>query len=264
MLTVSSPTFEIRSEWLQSPPPEWERRLREISPIVDRTSHLRFRWRAQEQLWELYECTPKALLDPFRAQQLSVHWSDLPADQQMGRKQCVTEYQQYMYRTHGVEARRFWVLQGTHGGTPACYTDRERRMLMLLGESDEVAPLGMFPGCPFDERAVRAILQRDKLAKAGYDLDAMEQASTSDAQKRQQIEEDREYRKAFVDYWYQECAPMAEFLKSFLPTKQAEHELRRATRDEANAIAQWRDVFIDTGVVIGANAAPSRLYVPGV
>lgn len=251
-------SFEVRPEWLQRPPEGWEDRLRAISPQVDRTSHLRFRYRASVEQWELYECTPAHLLDPGRLIELRQHWSELPPSRQMGRKWSVSEYQHYMFRTHQVEARRFWVLQGSLGGTPATYTEREQKLLESVGESGDVPELGMFPACPFDERAVQAILARDKLLKVGFDLSALERSQRPDALKAQDDENEKDYRKAFLGWWYQEMQPMSEFLKYYHRQTEAQYTLRPGTPEISNAVSKWAEFFVETGQVIGAETPSSK------
>lgn len=251
-------SFEVRSEWIQQPPDGWEARLRVISAIVDRTSHLRFRYRASVEQWELYECTPAHLLSAGRVEQLTQHWSELPPSQQIGRKRFVTEYQHYMFRTYKVEARRFWVLQGKQGGTPATYTEREQKLLESVGESGDVPELGMFPACPFDERAVHAILARDNLLKAGYDLDVLEKSRRPDALKAQDDQNEKDYRKAFLGWWYQEMQPMSEFLKYYHRQQDAQMTLAPGTAEISNAVTKWRDHFIETGIVLNAELPSSK------
>lgn len=251
-------SWEVQSEWVQQPPDGWEARLRAISPIVDRTSHLRFRYRASVEQWELYECTPAHLLDAGRVAQLTQHWSELPTDQQIGRRRFVTEYQHYMFRTHHVEARRFWVLQGKQGGTPATYTDREQKLLESVGESGDVPELGMFPPCPFDERAVQAILARDNLLKSGYDLDVLAKSQRPSALKAQDDQNEKDYRKAFLGWWYQEMQPMSEFLKYYHRQTEAQYTLRPGTPEISNAVSKWAEFFVETGQVIGAETPSSK------
>lgn len=252
-------SWDVRPEWVQSPPDGWEARLRAISPIVDRTSHLRFRYRASVEQWELYECTPAHLLDAGRVAQLTQHWSELPTDQQIGRKRFVTEYQHYMFRTHHVEARRFWVLQGKQGGTPATYTEREQKLLESVGESGDVPELGMFPACPFDERAVQAILARDNLLKVGYDLDALAKSQRPQALKAQDDANEKDYRRAFLGWWYQEMQPMSEFLKSYHRHKESHMTLAPGTADISNAVTKWRDHFVETGIVLNTEHPSSKV-----
>lgn len=226
--------------------------------MVDRTSHLRFRYRASVEQWELYECTPAHLLGADRVAQLTQHWSELPTDQQIGRKRFVTEYQHWAFRTHHVEARRFWVLQGKQGGTPATYTEREQKLLESVGESGDVPELGMFPACPFDERAVQAILARDNLLKSGYDLDVLAKSQRPDALKIQDDQNEKDYRKAFLGWWYQEMQPMSEFLKYYHRQQEAHMTLAPGTADISNAVSKWRDYYIEHGIVLGAETPSSK------
>lgn len=258
---MSTP-WEVREEWVKSPPADWLTRLRVVSPIVDRTSHLGFRWRPKLQpefhdTWELYELTPAALLTPERVQQLSQHWSELPPSQQYARKRFVTEYQHYMFRTHRVEARRFWVLQGETGGTPAEFTERETKLLESVNAPSDAPPVGMFAPCPFDQRAVDAIMARDNLRKVGGDLDALLKSRTAEALTAEDEANEKAYRKAFLGWWFEQMLPCSDFMKTFLRTKEASHALRRATAPEASIVTQWRDHFIETGIVLNTTSAPS-------
>lgn len=254
--------MEIRPEWTQAIPDGWEPRLRQISPIAERTSWLHFRYRAQEGIWALYELTPKALLSSGRVQQLTQHWSDLPQGQQMGRKHSVSEYQHYMFRTHGVEARLFWILQGEMGGTPATYSHRELRLLQAMNAPEEVPAIGSLPACPFDERAVAAILARDRLLKVGGNLDALLKQNDGAALRSEDEDTEKEYRKAFLKWWFVQMIPNSEFMKTYLRTSEASHTLRKATKAEANAASQWADYFVEHGTVLGATHADSRIVVP--
>lgn len=264
-MQVTEKPNEVRADWLKEPPPEWERRLREISPITDRVSHLRFRWRDEDEQWALYQCTPAAMLSKDRVAQLSVHWSSLPTDQQQGRKALVTEYQFYMFRTHRVEASLFWILQGTRfivGGTPYEYTERERKLLEAANEPSEPIPPGLLPNVPFDERVVRAIQARDRLLKYGGDLDALQKASTVAALKRDDEETEQEFRKRFLDWHHQNNAPAAEFMKWYGRREEAQYTLPPAPKNLANTVADFRDRYIETGIVAGAGHAASRILVP--
>lgn len=255
--------FEVRPEWVKRPPEGWEQRLRECSPISDLTSYLGFRYRPAmrpdfHDVWELYELTPAALLSDGRVQQLTQHWSELPKEQQFARRKFVTEYQHYMFRTHKVEARRFWVLQGEGGGTPAEYTERETKLLESVGAPSEPPAIGVLEPCPFDTRAVQAILQRDLLLKHGGSLTALEQSRTAEALTDHDRENEKDYRRAFLGWWFEQMLPCSDFMKTFLRTKEADNTLRRATKVESDLVTQWRDHFIETGEVLGARSAPSR------
>lgn len=254
MLALEQRPAEAREEWLRTPPPEWERRLREISPIVDKTSHLRFRWRGDDEQWNLYECSPIGILSPSRIEQLSVHWSTLPKAQQQGRKTFVTEYQFWMFQTFRVDAGRFWILQGTEvlqGGTPFAFTERERKILEASHEEVEPIPPGILPNIPFDERVVKAILARDRLLKAGGDLDLLEKEQRPDHLKREDEQLEQDFRKAFLDWHHANNAPNAEFMAWYTRKKESEQTLPRAPRNLANRLSEWRDRYIETGHMVG-------------
>lgn len=253
-------------DWEQAPPAEWERRLREISPITDQMAHLRFRWRSpqphwfhpDEGQWELYACTPRQMVTPDRAAQFAKHWADLPKSQQAGRKAFVTTYQYHMWHRHGVDAHRFWVLQGPAGGTPAIYTEREQAILRSIDQPTEAPPFGLLPACDFDELAVRNILIRDRFLRYQKDADALRKANSVLAQVTETEEAERLFRERFLDEWYARMRPQAEFLQSYLRTSEADMTMRKATREETDAAAQWKDHFKEYGSVPNAGVAGSR------
>jgi hypothetical protein len=253
-------------EWFREPPPEWDRRLRDISPITDTLAHLRFRWREAREwwldphhgMWELYACTPKHMVGPLRAEQFELHWSELPTDRQEGRKAVVTNYQHFMWHSLGVEARRFLVLQGPGGGTVAQYTRREKRLLDAEGLLSEEFPLGMFEPCPFDERAVSMVQSRDRLLDAGGDLDRLEAMDRPLALRAADELAEQDYRRAYLADWYKRMAPCADFMKWFLQRKEAVRELPDAPEGLGNQVAQWNDQFIEHGTMPGGRTASTH------
>lgn len=255
----------VDGTFLREPPAEWDRRLREISPIHTDLAHLRFRVRLRheswnhpkDEVWTIYAWTPKRLVSADRAWQFERHWSELPPSQQEGRKHFVSDYQFWVWHTHGYEANPFWILQG-NGGTPAKYTDRERRYLDASDLPSEPMPIGLMPPCPFDERAVNLILERDRLMQAGNRLDQLVEMDRPDYLKAEEEAAERTFRETFLDTWRAIMAPSVEFMKSYLRKSEADHTLPKATRETANAVSQWRDHFIQYGNVMGASAAPSR------
>lgn len=258
-MPVQAAPLEPRADWLMEPPPAWEARLRSISPITDRLSHLRFRYRQQDEQWALYDCIPAALLSPERVQQLSTHWSSLPAAEQQGRKSSVSDYQFYMFGTHRLAVSLFWILQGTEhlqGGTPFQFTPREERVMDAEGLSPEPFPPGTFPSIPFDERVVSALGARDRLRKYGDRLSAM---STADGLRVEDDLAEREYRKQYLAWHHQQQAPTAEFMKWYLRTKDSRSTLRPAQKGLANTLSDFKDQFIETGVLPNTGHASSRI-----
>lgn len=252
-------------EWFVEPPADWVRRLREISPIVDKLAHLRFRFRApqpdwnfpEQGVWELYSCTPKAVVSKSRAQLFEQHWSELVLEgSRVARRASVSNYQHFMWHMQGVDAQRFWVLQG-HGGTPAKYTRREERILDACNAISEPFPLGFFPACPFDERSVKLILERDRLIKAELNIEDLRKMDTAEALKAEDDDAEKAHRTAFLDWWYQQIQPQKEFMQSTL-FKKEEASLPPAPKELPNKLATWKETYIEHGSMPGVSVASSK------
>lgn len=264
-------------EFFAEPPAEWVRRLREISPVTEKLSHLRFRYRAGSPdmlhpdaqvkgVWELYSCTPRAMVSKDRAKQFEKHWSELPASEQPGRKALVTTYQHYMWHVHGVDVKRFWVLQGERGGTPAQYTEMERAILRAAADHAamqgddmlvEEFPIGALPPCQFSELSVRAIQARDRLIQAGMNMDRLQRMDSSAALASETDAAEKRFRSEWLDWWYAQIQPQAEFMKWYLTKSEADQTLRRASHEEANSVTEWKDRWIEHGSIAGAGIASS-------
>lgn len=254
-----------RPEWVKPFPVEWMARLRDISPVSAVTTYLWPRWRETESEWWLYEAVPIALMTNDRREQLARHWSELPKDQQYARKRYVSEYQFWMFHTHQVDARPFWVLQGTKfitGGTPYSYTEREQRLLEANGEETEPIPPGTLPNVPFDERVVQAILARDRLLKVGGDLDRLLKENRPEHLRAADAEAEREYRKAFLKWNHQQNQPMSEFMKWYRTTEQGKRTLSDGRPIQTSGTAHWRDNYIEHGYVQTGTAKSRRVLVP--
>ncbi len=253
-------------EFEREAPESWHRRLREISPVTDQLTHLRFRWMEPHEswgfhergLWLVYSCTPRPLVSEDRAVMFNRHWSEMPQDEQPGRKALVSEYQHFMWHTQGVDVWPFWILQGVNGGTPAKYSRYETRVLDGMGVPSEPPPLGSLPACPFDERAVDAIVKRDRLFQHGNDLDSLLRSNRPDALKAQDEAAERAHREKFVDFWHAQTLPQAEFLKSYLSTSESDQTLPKGTKEMANAVTEWKDHYIEHGHVLGAGGVSSK------
>jgi len=198
------------------------------------------------------------MVSPERAEQFKVLWSDLPKSEQQGRKAFVTTYQFHMWHTLGLEVQRFWVLQGPTGGTAAQYNVRERRYLDGAGALSEPIPMGFFPACPFDERSVNAILERDRLLKYGGNVDALEKADRPEALQAEDEAAERVFRDRWLDWWFEQTAPQAEFLKSYLSKSESDQTMRKATKEENDSLAHWKDDWREHGSITGAGMASSR------
>ncbi len=205
-------------------------------------------WDPAVERFTVYECVPAALLPEERAVQLATHWSDLPRSRWMGRKMLVSDLQHYWWHADRVDARRLWVLQGLDhedwGGTPARYTEIERAQLAAVGAETTPPAPGSLPYQPFDERHVRQLRARDRLARA---------ASLLEAARRDGdvvTEAEKAYRKAFLGWWRDAMAPKAAFLEWYTKQGEAEFTLRKASKAEANAASVWDDHYLETGEVL--------------
>lgn len=254
----------MQTEWSAEPPSSWETRLREISPRLERCSHLRFRWfdphdhwmHPERGVWALYACTPRAIVTKDRARCFDKHWSELPASQQAGLKSVVSDYQHFMWHTQGLDVRPFWILQGEWGGTPAQYSRREERYLDAAGAMSEPYPLGFFPAVPFTERAVTLILERDRLVQYG---DKLDQADDAKRETAEFAEAEKSFRQKFLDMQWETLQPQIEFMKS----QKAKAELAgldvpNQTKEQEVVSATWRDHFLEFGTMPGASQAGTR------
>lgn len=259
-------------EFYELPPDSWERRLREVSPVVSNADHLRFRyfaatnpdgsdrgWNYPERgQWALYSCRPIALVHPDRASQFSKHWSELPEHQQGGRQAVVSDYQHFMWHTQGLYVTPFLILQGEWGGTPAKYSPSEQAFLSASNCITEPYPVGFFPGCPFDERVVNQITRRDRMLKCAGDYDEVLKLDRPDAIKRESDAAELVRRETYLDTWREMIQPSVEFMGHFLKRSENREMLPQAPEGLANDVSQWREHFLETGHVIGAKVAHQR------
>lgn len=273
------PEFEARA------PDSWERRLREISPILPNTAHLGFRkfdprpdWQESlfntqpdRPLWAIYKRTPKHLVDPMMAAQLAKHWSEYPLHpekqfpecEQMAQKALVSDYQHFIWHTQGVWATPFWLLQGEWGGTPMKFTKREKRYLDGAGQSSIPAPPGAFTPCVFDERAVKQILERDRLIQAGNRFDALEAMDSTSAKRAEDDAAELVYREQVLASLSAMAQPAVEYMKSQRGKREIEGAvvsgfLKPAPTDLPDTLATWKDHFRQTGVLPHVTAPSQR------
>jgi hypothetical protein len=252
--------------WFREPPEAWQRRLREVSGVTERMEHLRFRFIDPRPhwfdpgvgLWMLYACKPKTLVPVREHAKYDKHWSELPESEQEGRKSSVSSYQHFMWTTQGVEVRPFWILQGPNGGTPAKYSRREVRLLDAEGMLSEPFPPGTFPPCPFDERAVAAILERDRFVQAERRFEELEKMDRPAALKAQDDLAEQEFRRAYVKNLMERLQPQAEFMKSYLRKSESNRTLPDAPDGLANQVAAWKEQYIEHGSMPGATNATTR------
>lgn len=280
---MSSATLQTYTlpEFYAQAPDSWEQRLREISPILPNLSHLRFRkfepvldpglakaagvdprgdWYWPERpIWALYRATPKPLVEKDVAELHGKHWSEYADEgERVAVRSIVSDYQHFMWHTHGLRVTPFWLLQGEWGGTPMKYTKREKAYLKGVGAVDEPFPIGWFPACPFDERAVQKILMRDRLIQAGNRFDDLEKQSRPDWQKAEDDAAELHYRETVLASLREINAPAIEFMKTQKFAREAEDYLPPAPKGLANTLATWKDVFKETGRMPMVGSAPMK------
>lgn len=248
-------------EFYREAPVEWTRRLREVSPEMPNLDRLVFRWleptnpdgsdrgwaNAERGQWMLYTAKDTRLIDNERAEQFRLHWSELPSDQQEGRKAVVSDYQHFMWHSQGLYVKPFLILQGPWGGTPAKYTDQEIAFLDGSGCMSEPFPIGMFPACPFDERVVTQISLRDRLLQASNSYDAVAAMDTPAGIRAATDEATIVKRKTIKDTWAVMIQPSVDFMKSQGWKKQVTSQLPAAPTGLADTVARWKDQWMEHG-----------------
>lgn len=266
------PEFEAQA------PDSWQKRLREISPIQSNLSHLRFRkfearpdWsespfnlQPDRPMWAIYVCTPIRMVEPLTAQGYQKHWSEEPtAAEQAATRAMVSDYQHFMWHSVGLWVRPFWLLQGDWGGTPMKFTDRERRLLDAAGESSIPAPPGAFTPCPFDERVVAKILERDRFVQAGNRFDELEKMDRPEAKKAEDDAAELAYREEVLKHLAMLAQPAAEYMKSQKGKREMDAAvvsgwIRPAPSDLPDTLSVWKDHFRATGQMTGATAPKQK------
>lgn len=272
--TYCLPEFEARA------PDSWEQRLREISPVLPNTHHLRFRkfearpdWsespfnvQPDRPLWALYAALPIRLVEPLTAAGFQKHWSEeAPLADQVATRSMVSDYQHFMWHTLGLYVKPFWLLQGEWGGTPMKFTDRERRLLDATGASSIPAPPGAFTPCVFDERAVTKILERDRFLHAGNRLDELEKMDRPESKRAEDDAAELAYREEVLKHLAAMAQPAVAFMQSQVGKHQVEDavargEMRPAPVGLGNTLSVWKDHFRETGQVLTATL-PSQKKV---
>ncbi len=234
-------------------PPEWERRLRELSPKSDHHSWLMLTWMAKPGFpstgrWVLYECIPEAHVPTEMRDRLggTPYW-ELPKERRAGRQSLVSPTQWLIWRRHRVWARPFWIIQGNTGGTPMKYSEIEQRWLKLAQQPTEPPHLGALPYAPFDGRVEAAIKKRDRMAKLDFSLERLRESGNAAAMQAEIDEAEKQWRRDFLTWWGEQLQPQAEFLEWYTRRTEADYTLRRQTRAEFLAAQRLQDEYVETG-----------------
>jgi hypothetical protein len=234
-------------------PREWQRDLRELSPVSSTTSYLIFAWKQHPMhpdraRWCLYEAIPDALILPGRRAELASapYWT-LPKHERAGQALIVSAYQWMMYHDHRLDVRPFWCLQGETGGTPLSYDALERKYRRLLQQPVDPLAVGDLPYAGWDRRVRDAVQARDRLLKlaphrALRDVSAAELNSVREAREKA-------FRTVLWDTMAERLRPNAELLGRILRDEGHNGNRRAETREEADAASVARDYFIEFGRV---------------
>ncbi len=260
-------------EFYREPPPNWERRLREISPVRPDMDHLVFRWfeptdpdgtdrgwpQPDRGQWVLYTAKPIRLVEKERAKMFEKHWSELPEMEQEGRKSVVSSYQHFMWHARGLYVKPFLILQGEWGGTPAKYTEQEQAWLQASDCMADEFPIGMFPACPFDERTVKTIAMRDRMLQCANDVAEVARLDTPGAMKAETEAAQILKRQTHLDTFKVMIQPSVDFMEHWLRRSEHREQLPPAPPSEAKQISMWKDHWLQHGSVIGAGPAHQRM-----
>lgn len=152
--------------WDRPVPPEWEARLREISPISNEHSWLCLKWHPAIERFMVYEMVPNQHIDDgTRAELEGPHPHTL---EEWAR--VITPWQWEAYRKYRCHARLAWIIQGNHGGHKVWFSEIDKELMRAQGLPTEPPAFGSLPYAPFDERVVRQLVAMNKLVAAKNDL----------------------------------------------------------------------------------------------
>lgn len=190
----------------QDPRPEWVEACRDVAPPSDRVSHLTVGWvpgtsEAPIQRWMIYECVPFKIacelpgimgLDPESPDPV-IRWT-----------------WQYV-EDHDAVPFPCWIVQGSGGGHPVCWTAEEA----VLAKAGMLSPLelpvvGDWPFAEPDARTWRALQQRSILRRRIQDphearmvarqMAAVQERAADLARTRESFaQEKREIARAVMD-----------------------------------------------------------------
>lgn len=216
-------------------PADWEERLRAMSPITDRFSHLRAYWYRAGQRWVLYDCVPRVLIKDDEAQGAPITGRELiaalegppPRDLEDWQK-CpyVSDMQHEFYRLYRVYARPFWVLQGENGGHQVKFSPWQQNVLIAKGLSPEAPQIGSLPPCPFDMRVVKALTHLNRLHALDDRLDKLQASGTVESANAEMEGIQREIREAEMAFIESQMTPLVDMTSSLMrgSNSRSEHE----------------------------------------
>ena len=262
---LGTPGDFARALMQKTPPKEWERSLREISPVSESASYLIFAWKEpplqpERGRWCLYEAIPDALIGVERRMELSSapYWV-LPKGDRHAQAMLVSAYQWEMYHRFRVDVRPFWCLQGTEGGTPLHHSAIEKRYLRMMQKPADPLAVGDLPHAPWDGRSRAQVLERDRLNKLGGSVERLRGTGTVESVRSAQEAAEKEYRRVFWDWFSEKMGPSTELFTYILKHENTDRPVQ--SREENIAANEAREIFIETGRMPDASEYRSRKLI---
>lgn len=198
---------------------EWQRKLDELFPKSEHTTHLKLVWVAGDD-WEIldegnlvdqrierfyvYEMFPKSHTDPdilFELEEMPcpVVRYDSVLKEVTRENRAVTRLQWRLYRETGYFGKPFWVIQGDKGGHQRFFTTFEKQQLYLLGLPTEPPLPGTLPYAPFDQRVIDKLLYHDRLRQIGGML-FVERETQKEKYKALHAENEKKFRSDIIKF----------------------------------------------------------------
>lgn len=245
--------------WTLEVPEEWERRLREFSPVSRVVPWLALHWyqprRKIEGRWMLSECVAEELIAPKDRDILTVLQGPRPSSLPNKAphflrdlvEMSVNDFQWGMYRTHRVWARQLWILQGFQGGHATAYSPQEQDILRLFGHPTDPPEVGDLPHAPFDNRVIACMRARNRLTAMGNNLDTLRKSGSREVMRAEDAESAKAFRRQYVQFLEEQQRDRVELVTWFTSKSDNRDSLPTATAEEIRAAAMAKDHYIETG-----------------
>lgn len=173
-------------------PADWLLALREVSPVSDAHSWLLPYWYRAASRWVLYDCMPRACIDPdrpvapgFSGAEFLERVEGLAPRDRASDDYCpyVSDLQHELYRRYQVYARPFWVLQGDTGGHQIAFDPWQQNLLSASGKPTHPPIIGSLPPCPFDNRVATQLRRLNRLVQLNGSLEDLQKSGDADGGK---------------------------------------------------------------------------------
>ena len=204
----------------------WEAELRAFSPIVEQVAHLRAYWYRAGMRWVLYECIPLSLLPrddqkvraDLTGEELFAAFAGKPPRERGDDEEPspISDLQHEMARRFQVWAGPLWVLQGSQGGHVWRMDPQTESVMARMGKQTEMPAIGSLPACPWDQRTVTALQQRNKLAQLGGSLERLRKSGSAEARAIEEAMLERAVRKAEMDFIEAQMEPVVDMALSLV------------------------------------------------